>query len=211
MGTDRLSLYNGALRLCGERKLASLTENREPRRLLDDVWNDGAVDYCLEQGMWTFATRTAKFTYDPDVTPQFGFQFAVELPDDFIHLVAVSADEFFEDPLTQYSDENGNLYSNYQTIYVKYVSNDPTYGANLGIWSRTFQQFVQAYLAAQIVAKLTSDKTRLQFVKDTYKGARTDAKSKDALEQPTQWPPRGSWVMARTRGMSRRNRTGGAR
>ena len=38
----RLQLYNSALLLLGERNLASLSENREPRRLLDHVWDTGA-------------------------------------------------------------------------------------------------------------------------------------------------------------------------
>ena len=33
--SDRLDVYNGALRRLGSRRLASLTENREPRRVLD--------------------------------------------------------------------------------------------------------------------------------------------------------------------------------
>ena len=37
MANDQLSLYNNALTVLGERKIASLTENREPRRVLDDV------------------------------------------------------------------------------------------------------------------------------------------------------------------------------
>ncbi len=45
--TTKLQIFNGALRMCGERKLASLSEDRQPRRLLDDEWADGAVDYCL--------------------------------------------------------------------------------------------------------------------------------------------------------------------
>ena len=46
--SDRLDVYNGALRRLGSRRLASLTENREPRRVLDDIWNNGAlVNYAL--------------------------------------------------------------------------------------------------------------------------------------------------------------------
>ena len=39
----RLQLYNRALRIIQERKLSSLTEKREPRFLLDDVWEEGGV------------------------------------------------------------------------------------------------------------------------------------------------------------------------
>ena len=45
--TDKLTVYNETLGLLGERKLASLTEQREPRRVLDGFW-DQTVAYCLD-------------------------------------------------------------------------------------------------------------------------------------------------------------------
>src|SRR4051812_14499694 len=73
MATDRLKIYNGALLICGERSLATLTENREPRRLLDQVWQEGGVQYCLEQGQWKFAMCASKFEADTSYTAQFGY------------------------------------------------------------------------------------------------------------------------------------------
>ena len=71
--TDRLSIYNDALLLCGERGLASLTENTEPRRLLDQVWNNEGVIKCLELGQWHFAMRGVQVDYDPDLEPSYGY------------------------------------------------------------------------------------------------------------------------------------------
>ena len=65
--TDKLSLYNGALLECGERRLGSLTENTEPRHLLDQVWNEGAIRFMLNAGPWRFATRTVELTASTDV------------------------------------------------------------------------------------------------------------------------------------------------
>ena len=67
--TSRLQIYNGALLLCEERFLSSLTEDREPRHLLDHVWNNGGVRYCLEQGQWRFAMRSVSLDYDTSVVP----------------------------------------------------------------------------------------------------------------------------------------------
>jgi hypothetical protein len=55
--TDKLGLYNLALGHLEERKLASLTENREPRRVLDDYY-DQELAYCLERKFWNFIYRT---------------------------------------------------------------------------------------------------------------------------------------------------------
>ena len=48
MAVTKLSLYNDTLQLLGERRLASDTEDREPRYDLDSLYDNGAVDYCLE-------------------------------------------------------------------------------------------------------------------------------------------------------------------
>ena len=58
--TDKLSIYNGALSILGERRLASLTENREPRYKLDDVWDNNFVRRLLQMGQWQFAQRTVQ-------------------------------------------------------------------------------------------------------------------------------------------------------
>ena len=43
MATSKLTLFNDALRLCRERKLVALTDNREARHLLDAAWADGST------------------------------------------------------------------------------------------------------------------------------------------------------------------------
>ena len=48
----KLSIYNGAAALLGETPLASLSEDRSVRYWLDRAWDDGVIDYCLEQGQW---------------------------------------------------------------------------------------------------------------------------------------------------------------
>jgi hypothetical protein len=58
-----------------------LSENREARFLLDLVWNDGGVRYCLEQAQWHFAMRSSRFDYDPAVVPDWGFNRAFTKPD----------------------------------------------------------------------------------------------------------------------------------
>ena len=58
MSATRLSLYNDALLSVGQAPLATLTDNVEGRNLLDQVWNNGGVNLCLEEAQWEFAMRT---------------------------------------------------------------------------------------------------------------------------------------------------------
>ena len=137
MATTRLKLYNEALiTFLGERALGSLAENREPRRVLDAVWDNGAIDYCLEQGLWNFATRAQQITYSPSVEPPFGYRYAFTKPDDYVRTAAVCSDERFNCPLTQYADEGGFWFADLDTLYVKYVSDDDQYGYDLSCGRR---------------------------------------------------------------------------
>jgi hypothetical protein len=127
----KLTLYNDALLLCGERFLASLTEEREPRRLLDRAWDGGAVRACLEMGQWGFAMRTIQLDYDSGIQPDFGYARAFVKPTDWVLTSGLCSDEFFRSPLTRYTDEAGYWYSDLDTIYVRYVSDDVATAATI--------------------------------------------------------------------------------
>ena len=200
MSTTRLKIYNGALERCGDRSLASLTENREPRRLLDEVWNDGGVRFCLEQGQWSFASRLASFDYDTTVTPSFGYNRAFEKPTDLVIATGVCADEHFKIPLLEYEDEAGYWYADQDILYVKYISDDGTYGGDLTKWPGSFTEYVKSYFAWRIVMRLTSDQVRQKAVFSMMEEALSLAKNKDAMGGPTRFPPAGSWLQARRGG-----------
>jgi hypothetical protein len=201
--TIQLNLYNAALRLCGGTRIASLSDTQEGRLLLDDVWNDGALQTCLEEGLWYFARRTAKLTYDAAINPNFGYACAFEKPTDWVRTMGVTSDEMFEVPLTQVSDEGGYLYANSQVIYFAYVSNDPLYGGNLARWPNTFYLLVAAFMAKEIVHKLTGgDKLKIALIEKEHKNRLTDARSKAAMNESAVFLPVGGWVRARTGGRS---------
>jgi hypothetical protein len=204
--TTKLGLYNGALRLCKERKLATITENRQPRHLLDDAWADGqtegAVKRCLELGQWTFATRTQEIYASSSVEPDFGYRNAFDQPTDMVDIIALCSDQYLENPLTRYIDERHYWYADIDPIYVSYVSNDPSYGADLSLWPQSFADMVEAELARQICGSLTGADNA--YVEKIYKDRLIIAKSGDAMRKPTRFMPEGSWSAARRGGWGNR-------
>ena len=207
--TDKLSIYNGALRDLGERKLHSvqgLSENRESRRALDTVWDNDGVATCLEMGLWRFATNTIKITPDPDQTTDFGFKYAFSKPTDFVRTTSVASDEFFNTPLNQYSDEAGFWYANLDTIYVKYVSSSNSYGLNFARWPKNFTRMVECWFALQIVSPITQGEQNKESLQKDYKRLLTEAKSTDAMADPTSALPIGTWTQARRSGSNYRDR-----
>lgn len=203
MATTQLNLYNEALRLLGERKLLSLTENREPRRVLDDVWDGGAINYCLEQGQWNFATRAVMIEKSTTQIPAFGYEFAFDKPSDCLRTIGVASDEYFNTPLTQMIEEVGFWFTDIDPIYVRYISNSSEYGTDLTRWPQTFVKYVAAYLAHEASWGITQDKDKRRDAKAEMMMRLIDARSKDAMSDPTAFLPQGSWSAARAGGGNR--------
>lgn len=204
MATDRLKIYNGALQICKVAQLASLTENNEARRQLDLVWNDGGVEYCLEQGQWTFARDASKLTYETAIEPSFGYRRAFAKPSDWMNTAAVCSDEYYAVPLNAYADEVGFWYADLDEIYVKFTSKGANFGMNLAAWPTSFTEYVKAFFAAKVCGKLSGDDTREAAIIKPRSGilamALNIAQNRDAQGEPARFPPVGSWVRARTRG-----------
>lgn len=203
----QLTLYQDALLLCGERFLLSLTEEREPRRLLDRVWANDPVKACLEMGQWNFAMRTQQLDYDPSVQPTFGYPRAFNKTTDWVLTSAVCSDEFFRSPLTRYVDEAGFLYSDLDTIYVRFVSNDVTYGGDFTLWPETFRDVVSEFMASKIIRKITNSEDEETNSRKRLKDKLMHAKSMALMAGPTMFPARGQWGLARNRQST--NRDGG--
>lgn len=194
----QLTLYNAALtEHLGERKLASLSEDREPRRVLDDIWDGGARKFCLEQGAWKFALRVTKLSYTPSVTPAFGYAYAFTKPTDFVKITKMCSDEFFQAPLLNYTEESGFWFSDLQEIYLTYVSVDAAYGYDMSLWPETFTKYVAAYLAFSACNRLKQSDAAKDKIEKAMNKLLTNARSKDAIQGPTQFLPTGRWVSAR--------------
>ena len=197
MATSQLSLYQGALRFLGQTKLASLTENIESRYLLDDVWSGGGIRRCLEAGQWRFATRTVQIEYDASIEPDFGYQYAFVKPPDWVRTVALSADEYFTNPLNQYRDEAGYWFADFQPLYVGFVSDDASFGSDLSLWPESFTEYVESYFGLQIAPNFTGAVGRIDALEKKSKKLLSAAQSNDAMNGPSPTMPRGSWSRSR--------------
>lgn len=203
MATDQLAIYNIALAAIGERSLTSVTENREPRRLLDEIWDrgGGAIRYCLEQGLWNFAMRAVQLDASTSISPSFGYTYAFDIPTDLVRIGQIAAGEYFTEPMTRYEIEGAYIYADIDPIYLRYVSDDTSWGNDLSLWPDTFTLWVGHWLATQLGPRLTND-LDLERLERRTKRLLADARSKDAMQEATRWPPLGSWARARYGGAS---------
>lgn len=194
--TTQLQLYNKALRHIGERKLSSLAENRECRRYLDDEYADTLL-LCLRAGSWNWATITAQIDADDTATPDFGYQSAFPKPSDWVRTIMVSTSETLDPPLRNYVDEAGLWLANADTLYVRYVSN--TLGNTLSAWPPDYAEYVGVALARTIVSRITQNDALADRIELREKLYWKKAQANDAMDQPPQPWPLGTWTTSRIR------------
>lgn len=155
MGISQLDAYNRVLVALGERRIASTSEQREPRRVLDDLYTD-CIQYCLEQGMWNFAmVSTALSAASSGAFMSYTTQFTK--PSDLIHLFMASISSTFDPPLTgDYIDQGGSWYSNATSaLYVRYTSNGASFGANTALWTQSFGTYLVHTIAHWAALRIT--------------------------------------------------------
>lgn len=150
----KLGIYNDALILLGERALASDTEDREPRYDLDNLYDEGGVDYCLETVKPRFATKIFKFT---SVTPTLITEYTWQspIPSDFNAMVGLFADGKLEQPIEKFYREENVILSDFQDPYLRYILDFTTLG--LTNFTHSFARVVSAYFARELAVKYDPD------------------------------------------------------
>ena len=199
--STQLGIYNEVLLTLGARRINSLTQMDDQRVVIDDFYSS-VVALCLEQSFWKFASRSVQLDYDTGVTPAFGFTYAFAAPDDFVRTYLLSASPTFDPPLLDYQFEAGYWWANASTIYLRYISNDASYGLNLTSWPKSFEAYVVASLVTACRPRFPECPIPIEGLVKQQKNALLLARSKDAMNEPPRFPPTGSWVRARRYGSS---------
>jgi len=197
--SDKLTIYNMALGHLLEDSLASLSENVKKRRVLDSFWVN-ATKVCLEKTNWKFAKRSVTIDASTTTEPAFGFTQAFRIPDDWLRTDQMSAFEQLSPPLIDVRDEAGYWYANVTPLYVSYISIDPLYGMNIGIWPETFVDYVALELACKSNNRITGKDGLLQGPDGLLRRrekAKRDAMGNDGMRDPIKFPPMGSWASSR--------------
>jgi hypothetical protein len=179
-----------------ERKLSSLTENREPKRYLDDEWSN-AILFCLYSGYWRWAIRISQLNPDANQSPAFGFEFCFTKPPDWVKTYQVADNEAFNPLIREMEDVNYVLYADIAPLYFKYVSNDPSYGLNMALWTPGFSEYLACYLAWLIAPRIKQDGAKVDRLEKLVKRKKIEALSQESFDLPAGRLPWGSWVTSR--------------
>lgn len=204
--TEWRKIYNDSLLIMGLEEITSNTDDSNRRTKLDRTLDSGAVETLLEETGWQFALTSTKITYDPSADPDWGYQYAFQKPSDIHRLDGIYADDYMNRPVKRYQDEQSYWFSDYQTMYVQYVSSD--FLNNPSLWPTFFKRLVAARMARDAAASLRVEGADLDLAIGTYDGRLNDAKGNDAVQSPPRRIRSGNWVKAFRGGNAYRNRPG---
>ena len=198
----KLRLYRSSVLLLKQNAVdLAVTDDDAFVNTLDLIY-DEVLAFCLAAGDWNHATRTASIEASSDVTPEFGYSFAIEKPDDYAgRIVAISGNDRFNPPLDDYHEDgglSGFIWCDADPLYLRWISNGSDYGLNLGAWPPAFERYVEHELAWRIAGTLTnmSAAEKEEFRKERNRSLR-DAQAKDARNQGAQPLPMGRLVQSR--------------
>jgi hypothetical protein len=197
MAATKLGIYNQALGHLGERKLASLTEDRESRRVLDDYYA-GVLLYCLERTPWDFAMRMVEIDKSNSLTPSFGFQNVFPKPTDWVRTYKISHVPSLDGGPLMFTEELDRWYADCDPLYVQYVSNHATLGGgDLGRWTQAFEDWVIMRLAFKSAMRITNGKADLEVLAMLDGKALKEARELNRAGDHPEFPPQGTWVASR--------------
>ena len=119
MGTYQFELYNGALRVLKQERLATVTDSVPARYLLDDAYIR-AKAHCLELAQWNFASVSTSLA--GTVSSNRGFAYRFTKPADFVRPISISASSTYYPPIENYAEDATYWFANEATLYLTYVS-----------------------------------------------------------------------------------------
>jgi len=199
-------IYNDALIILGLDPIASNSDDSIRKNRLDIARDAELVEAVLEDNAWGFGSQSDQIFFNPAIDPAWGYSFAFDKPADLHRMDGIYSDEFFQNPIVDYIDEDNRFFVNIQTIYIEYTSS--TFVADPTLWKSYFKRLVAARLAVDAGGSIEG--ANMKNAVAQYDNRRKEALSTDAIQKPPKTLTQGKW--ARTRrdlNSGRRDRPGG--
>ncbi len=185
-----VGISNSALVKLGATRIISLTEGTKNANLAGEQY-EKVRDDLLRAHSWNFAMARAKLAQLSDA-PAFGFDYAYQLPSDFLRAVSVHPGDAGAGNVP-YKIEGRQLLAGATDIYLRYVRQvtDPNQ------MDAMFRETLAWALAVDLSIPITQTGTTREHMKDGLVAALSRAKSVDAIEDYPEAEPSSIWVSGR--------------
>lgn len=193
-------IANGVMRLLGQQTF-TLSDGTPHDAQFGDLYDEVLAD-LLRSHPWNFATKREELTQN-GTAPIFEFEFAYDLPADFIRIISVHPNSdgrgtiVYREELVDDTGDTRVLVAGANELWLRYVAliTDTT------LFPPDFTRALQYALARDLSIPITDSNT----LEDTF-GKKADrwlakARSADGLGQYPERRPRGSWVEVRGRAL----------
>lgn len=192
---SKVSIANRALTKLGEDRILLLSDDTKPARTLNSMFDD-VRDAEIRRHRWKFAIQRAGLMALAE-SPAWGYAAQYPLPADYLGLVQVGERyvRASDKSVAPWSVEGRSILTNLGApLLIRYMARveDPT------LYDPLFAEVLACKLAYEACETLTQSGTKLQAAEQAYKFALSEAVRQDAIENPPDELPQGSWLDARS-------------
>lgn len=193
---SKVEVANLALTKLGDDPILLLTDDTKPARTLNRIF-DLVADAEMQANWWKFTIKRTELSalVDP---PAWGYSSQYPLPSDYLGLVQVN-DIYvrsFSRQQTAWAVESGRLLTDMPApLKLRYVAR-----AQAAAWHPLFVDAFACKLAMEACETLTQSDSKFQRIAKQYEIAIQRAHSMDAIENPPEEFPLGSWNESREGG-----------
>jgi len=198
MASNTTDIANRALTKLGDERILALTDDTKAGRVMSSMF-DQVRDAELRRHRWNFALKRASLMA-LSAAPDWGYAYQYPMPSDFLTLVQVG--EFYIRPMTkakgpwhvESSDSGSVILCDMQApLRIRYVKRVE----NSGLFDPLFVEVLACRLAFEACETLTQSASKKAAASEEYKAALSEAARCNALENPPDEYPRGTWLEAR--------------
>lgn len=194
MASSTTEIVNRALTKLGEQRIAALTDDTAAGRTMSSLFEQ-VRDAELRRNRWSFAVKRESLV--PLATaPAWGYQYEYPLPADFLSLIQVG--QYYLRSFTKSKgpwavEQNAVRTDMAAPLLIRYVSRV----TNSGLFDPLFVEALACKLAFEACETITQSGAKKEMASKEYKGALSEASRCNAIENPPDEFPRGSWLEAR--------------
>lgn len=191
---SEVSIANRALTKLGADRILLLTDETQAARTINSMFYD-VRDAEIRRYTWKFSIKRASLSALV-TAPEWGYDFQYPLPSDYLGLVQLN--EYYvrslNDKTAPWSIESGNILTNFEApLKIRYKSQV----TNPALFDPLFVEVFACKLAMEACETLTQSSTKYDAAAQAYKFALSEAARQDAIENPPDEYPWGTWLDSR--------------
>lgn len=193
MAESKVSIANRALTKLGAERILLLTDTTKEGKTINSMF-ESVFEAELRRHRWKFAMRRDSLPALA-TAPAWGYQYAYQLPADFLALVQVN-DYYIRGvkPRQFWQVEGGQILTDaVAPLKIRYIRKVD----NTALLDPLFVEVLACKLAMEACETLTQSGQKRGTAADEYKFAVSEAVRLDAIENPPDEIPYGSWFDSR--------------